>query len=136
MRKEKDRSEEMLIRRSRGVFGGRSLPCNNVFGPNEGDWRGFFSAMDLGSIIFGAWTKEEVLFLLKNRENAISLKGSSAVIYCPNERRGEIIQILEEEFGKLTVGEMESGQPYIAVDNNKHVLIIDDDGCHLMMHLK
>lgn len=132
----KDRSAEMLRIRSRGPFGGRALPCSNAFGPTEEDWRGFFGITDLTAVIFGKWTKKEVLFLLKNKKNAICPKGDSiTALYCPSERRDEIIRILQEEFGKLTYGEREGGQPYIAVDNEKHVLFVDDDGgCHLIMH--
>lgn len=132
MGRAKDRSEEMLIERARGPFGGRALP---TFGMTEDDWQGFYSAVDLTSIIFGKWTKAEVLFLLENKKNAINPKGDSiTVLYCPNERRDEIIQILQEKFAKLTFGETKKGQPYIAVDNERHVLLIRDEWCDLVMH--
>lgn len=131
----KDRSEEMLRQRAIGPFGGRALPCSNTFGLTEERWQGFLSTMNLVSVIFGSLTKAEVLFLLENKKNAINPKGDSiTALYCPNERRDEIIQILQEKFGKLTFGETRKGLPYIAVDNEKHVLIMGDEGSDLVMH--
>lgn len=137
MGKVKDRSDEMLKQRARGLFSDRPLPCSNTFGPSEGDWQGFFRVMDLSSIIFGKWTKKEVLFLLKNKKNAISPKGDKpTVLYCPSERRDELIEILQEEFGTLVFGEID-GWRFIAVRDNEeiHVLHVHDDGnCDFLMH--
>lgn len=133
----KDRSEEMLIQRARGLFGGRSILCSEsgLFGSTEEDWQRFSSSRDLTAIIFGQWTKTEVLFLLKNKRNAIRPEGDSiTALYCPNERRDEIIQILREEFGKLTFGGGESGRPYISVDNMTHILFIGEEACDFLMH--
>lgn len=136
----KNRSEEMTRQRARGPFGGRSLPTSNTFGPTEKDLGRFLNTWGLLSISCGYWTKDEVLFLLRNKKNKLNLLIKSGrketMVSCPSERRDELIQILQEEFGSLTFGE-DDNLRYIAVGNVKgvHVLLWHDTGnCTLIMH--
>ena len=134
-----DRSEEMLRERVMIMtFGGRSLPCSETFGLTEKRWEEFSVITDLVSIVFGKWTKEELLFLLENKKNAINPMGdSSTVVYCPKERRDELVGILIEKFGKLIFGEKDNGRTYIAADNERYILFIDDEGGgDFLMHCK
>ncbi len=141
MGKAKDMSAEMLRQRSKGPFGDRPLPCSKsgMFGPTKEEWRGLYRTMDLIAVMIGKWTKEEVLFLLKNKKNAICPKGDAlTVLYCPSERRDELIQILHEEFGMLLFGG-DDERRFIAVRGNGgiHILRVHDDGnCDFLMHYR
>lgn len=97
----------------------------------------FYKGVEQRAIIFGEWEKEEILFLLENKRNAINNSSGcdTTTVYCPKKRRDELVEILKEKFGMLTFGEGNSGKTYIAVDNINHVLLIEDDGnAHFVMH--
>lgn len=129
------------------MFGGY-LPYGNCFtGPTEKDLD-FYRGVSFRAIIFGEWEKDEILFLLENKENAIRAinpRGDTTVVYCPQERLDELVEILKEKFGKLTFGEINNfrsefnGCSFIAVDNEGHILIFEhnrEDGGHFVMHCK
>ncbi|OGD24229.1 hypothetical protein A2Z10_02955 [Candidatus Azambacteria bacterium RBG_16_47_10] len=135
----KDRSAEMLEKRSKRHFGGAPLPYSRSGGslPTKGEWKGLFRTWDLLAIMCGEWTKQEALLLLKNKRNAITPNGDSWTrLHCPYERRDEILQILTEEFEKLMFVEGEDGRVYIAADNKKHILVVGEEECYLLMHFK
>lgn len=117
---------------------GYRLPYGNSFTGATAEGLDFYGGVELRAIIFGEWEKDEILFLLENKKNAISAinsEGDTTNVYCPKERRDELVEILKEKFGMLTFGEENSGKTYIAVDNMNHVLLIEDSGnAHLIMH--
>ncbi|MCR4343041.1 MAG: hypothetical protein NUV40_04060 [Patescibacteria group bacterium] len=138
MKRIKNRSEEMLRQRAQGPFGSRSLPTSNTFGPTEKDLSRFLTTRDLLSISCGLWTKNEILFLLRNKENKLNLLigKRETIISCPSERRDELIQILQEKFRSL-IFEEDGNLRYIAMGNVEgvHVLLWHDSGnCTLIMH--
>lgn len=136
----KDRSAEMIRQRSEYAFGGPLSFPSGTMGVSKNEVTMCFRVWDIVAIQCGKWTKEEVLFLLKNKRNAICPKGdSSTVLDCPSERRDELVQILKEEFGTLIFFEGENGR-YIAVrdkNHSLHFLLVKDDGeCDFFMHFE
>ena len=134
-----DRSEEMIEKRVR-PFGGRSIPHSNTFGITKESYKGFVTGMQIFYIVFGEWTKNDILFLLENKTNPICPKGDGqTAVFCPHEREGELVEILKIKYKKLTFGETKSGNPYIAVDEMRHILFTEpnkEDGWHFLMHYK
>lgn len=132
-----------------GVF----INIDSINGLDESLYRNFrgefecsVEGFNLNAVIGGYWTDDELLFILENKVNAISPRGLlSTSVFCPNKRKDELLQILKKKFGKLTFGETDSKQTYIAVDGMRHCLFLEDESGYIMskegghrfvMHLK
>lgn len=102
----------------------------------------------ISRIVFGEWAKEDIIFLLENKRNAINQgEDSCTSVLCPDNRKEELVQILKDKFGDRAVSKTVTiegkTKSYISVDNGRHVLVLKDEGgaydgpdAHFVMHRK